>query len=53
MSVLPACVSVCHVCPVPENARRGHHNPGTGVIGAVGHPLGAGNQIQVQCRQDH
>ena len=31
MGVLPACVSVHHVCAVPVEARRGCHIPGTGV----------------------
>lgn len=40
LCVLPACVSVHHVCAVPSNARRGHQNPCNGVTEDCELPFG-------------
>lgn len=37
MSVLPACICVCHVCAAPWEARRAVRSPGTGIT-AGGEP---------------
>lgn len=35
MAVLPPCVSVCHMCAVTMEARRGYGILGTGVVDIV------------------